>query len=227
LTKHQRVREKISACNRLDKFLNSALAVALRHLARFVYPNEWAALRANAAKLAIATRLDPKFERLQPIFDALVMAEDRRFYSHAGVDLRAIFRAILILMLSQQLQGGSTITQQLVRTLTQDYARTVKRKYKEVLLAALLDEEINKVDQIRSYLAIAYFGWRMNGIHQALRRQGFSPPLSTIQAAQIIARLKYPEPRVATPSTKERIERRAAHIAELIYTFQKNENEQT
>lgn len=200
----------------MENIINKALAVIFRVLARATYPSDWVQLRTKVVRLVDSARADQQLDQLQVLFDALVLAEDRRFFFHSGVDLRAIVRASCAIAAGKPTQGGSTITQQLVRNLTQNYARNIKRKYKEILLAALLDSDFSKDDLLRGYLKVAYFGWRMNGVHQALRRQGFVPPLTTKEAAEIIARLKYPEPEVVSSRLKDNIARRAKHIEQLI-----------
>lgn len=209
----------------MENIINRALAAIFRLLARTNYLSDWIRLSTMAAQLVDAARADHKLGQLQVLFDALVLAEDRRFYIHSGVDLRAIIRAAVAITLGKPVQGGSTISQQLVRNLTQNYARNIQRKYKEILLAVQLDAEFSKEDLLQGYLKVAYFGWRMNGVHQALRRLGFVPPLTENQAAQVIARLKYPEPEVSSPLLKYKIARRAMHIEKLLRESRVNRNE--
>jgi membrane peptidoglycan carboxypeptidase len=191
-------------------------AALLRYVGRAMYVNDWTCLKAEGERLLARARRDPQLNHLQELYDALVCGEDRRFYAHSGVDGRAILRAIALFIRKQELQGASTITQQLVRRLTRNYARTFKRKFKEILLANLLDAEFPKREILQCYLLVAYFGWRMNGVHEALTRQCFALPLTSRQASQLIARLKYPEPQFASPALLARIERRAAHIERLM-----------
>ena len=77
--------------------------------------------------------------------------------------------------------GASTINQQLVRVLTNRYERTFKRKVKEILLASLVARAIPKTDIPGIYLSVAYFGWRMNGLVQAvLQTMGIVLPRMTL-----------------------------------------------
>jgi penicillin-binding protein 1A len=145
---------------------------------------------------------------MSSIIEALIQAEDHRFLLHKGVDTRAILRAIFVTTFTRKLEGGSTITQQLVRVASGDYRRTLSRKFKEMCLAAWIDAEIMKIEQAAVYLRIAYFGWRMNGLVQATTRLQFSFPLSNTEAAALVARIKYPEPQAANEQRWAQIEAR-------------------
>jgi membrane carboxypeptidase/penicillin-binding protein len=148
----------------------------------------------------------------ETLIRALVIAEDRRFYAHEGVDTRGLFRALCILVRSGPVQGASTITQQLVRVLTNDYRRSLRRKIKEMCLACAVHHSVPKEAQAVLYLQIGYFGWQMNGLVQARRRLQCTSALSVADAAALVARLRYPEPQHATELQQLRIERRANYI---------------
>lgn len=97
----------------------------------------------------------------QPLRKAVVTSEDRRFYEHHGVDYLGIARGLLKGLLRNDLEGGSSITQQVVKnTLLSDYnqARTVERKFKEALLAYQLDRDFDKNKILNAYLNIVYWG---------------------------------------------------------------------
>ncbi|MCI8893860.1 MAG: PBP1A family penicillin-binding protein [Lachnospiraceae bacterium] len=99
---------------------------------------------------------------------AIVSIEDKKFYSHPGFDLKAIFRAAKALLENGEVtQGGSTITQQLARTifLTQD--RTWERKVEEIFLAVELERKYSKRDILEFYLNNIYFGNGYYGIQAA------------------------------------------------------------
>jgi membrane peptidoglycan carboxypeptidase len=135
------------------------------------------------------------------VVDSLIVAEDHRFYRHYGIDPIAVARAICNLTLRGTLSGGSTIEQQLVRTITCRYERSLGRKLREILLACVVQRTIPKSDIPGLYLSIAYFGWHMNGIQQACRRLGIElSKMTQRQAACLVSRLKYPEPR--NPSSR-------------------------
>ena len=153
---------------------------------------------------------------LNELVVALVVAEDRRFFNHCGVDFRGIVRAALAYILKRNIQGASTITQQLVRVVVNDYRFSFQRKLKEMCIAAEVDSIIDKRSQAELYLLLGYYGWRMNGLTAAKERLSISFPCSTAQAVQLVARLKYPEPKYFSVNQTKKIDRRAAHILNLI-----------
>lgn len=192
----------------LITWINKGAAWALRSAAIFLVAKRWRNLRGALDK---AITIGPK-EDLGCLPRALICAEDNRFLSHGGIDVVGIVRAIWCLATLRKIQGASTITQQLVRTVTHDYKVNVWRKLREILLAVLTDARYTKDVQILLYLKFAYFGWQMNGVDQAMRRLGYAYPPSCDEAAQIVARLKYPEPKRASSERKRLISRRARMI---------------
>lgn len=105
---------------------------------------------------------------------AILAVEDRRFLSHGGLDLRAIARAALVnLRHGALVQGGSTITQQLAKTLYLTPRRTFRRKVREAVLALVLELKYPKEAILESYLNAVYFGQRggvpIRGIEEASR----------------------------------------------------------
>ncbi|GAI41172.1 unnamed protein product, partial [marine sediment metagenome] len=76
---------------------------------------------------------------------AVIAAEDKNFYEHQGLDFRAILRAILIdLKLREPIHGGSTITQQLIRSYFLTTKKTLKRKTREIILTLELERRYSK-----------------------------------------------------------------------------------
>jgi penicillin-binding protein 1B len=95
----------------------------------------------------------------RPVVDAVLVTEDRRFFSHRGIDLRAVIRAIVIdLRHGRVRQGGSTITQQLARTLFLGSERTLGRKLRESFIALLLELWYPKDRILEAYLNSVYMG---------------------------------------------------------------------
>jgi penicillin-binding protein 1A len=133
-------------------------------------------------------------KRLQ---QAVIAAEDARFYEHGGVDERGIVRAALANMLKGDVtQGGSTITQQLVRNTYPDLrARTLDRKVKEAALAAQLENRLSKREILAAYLNRVYFGAGYYGVETAswgyFRRH--AREVSLTQAATLAAIIREPE----------------------------------
>jgi penicillin-binding protein 1B len=91
------------------------------------------------------------------LVQALIAVEDRNFFSHAGFDPRAVARALWSLT-SDKVQGGSTITQQLVKNFFLTPERTLRRKFTELLMAVLLEVHYDKNEILETYLNEIYFG---------------------------------------------------------------------
>ena len=91
---------------------------------------------------------------------AVIAAEDRSFYSHGGVDIRGTLRALVADIRNRGVrQGGSTITQQLVKITTDNGSeRTVLRKLREAILASQLDRSMDKDDILFEYISNVYLG---------------------------------------------------------------------
>ncbi len=93
------------------------------------------------------------------VVDAVVIAEDRRFWTHAGVDALAVTRAAHVNFKRGELhQGASTITQQLARTLFLDTNRTWSRKFRETAIALMLEVRYSKSRILEAYLNSVYLG---------------------------------------------------------------------
>ena len=102
---------------------------------------------------------------------AVIAIEDRRFYSHFGVDPIGLVRAAVSNIISGDVgQGGSTITQQLAKNLYLQPDRTIKRKVQEALLAIWLERKYTKDQILEMYLNRVYFGSGAYGVEAASRR---------------------------------------------------------
>ncbi|MGZ6544427.1 MAG: penicillin-binding protein [Actinomycetota bacterium] len=106
----------------------------------------------------------------QTISDAVVAIEDKRFYYHHGFDLRAIIRAAYAdVSAGHIVEGGSTITQQLVKQLYVGDDETLRRKIDEAVLAWQLEDRLTKDQILTKYLNTVYFGQGAYGIQAAAR----------------------------------------------------------
>ena len=104
------------------------------------------------------------------VIDCVLAAEDADFRSHEGLDYLGMFRAFLVnLMHGTFKQGGSTITQQVVKTMILTSEKTLSRKVKEMILARRLEQKLSKDEILLLYLNQIYFGHRRNGIEEAAR----------------------------------------------------------
>ncbi|MFQ5542783.1 MAG: PBP1A family penicillin-binding protein [Nitrospiria bacterium] len=97
------------------------------------------------------------------LIDAILVMEDRRFYEHLGINLKGIARAAWVnLWAGKIVQGGSTLTQQLVKNFFLESERTWRRKIPEALMALLLERRYSKEEILEAYLNEIYLG--QNGI---------------------------------------------------------------
>ena len=115
---------------------------------------------------------------------AVIAAEDSRFYQHSGVDIRGSGRALLSdLRGSSTLQGGSTITQQYVKLTYTGKERTLARKVKEAVLASQLDRKIDKDEILFKYLSIISLGEGTFGVGAAAETY-FRKSVSQLSASE-------------------------------------------
>lgn len=115
---------------------------------------------------------------------ALIATEDRQFYTHSGIDLKGIVRAVVKdIMAGQFVEGASTITQQLAKTLFLSPEKTIIRKFKEAILAIQLERRYTKDELLALYLNQIYFGSGAYGVESAARLF-FGKPASQMDLAQ-------------------------------------------
>ncbi len=122
---------------------------------------------------------------------ATVAIEDRRFFEHEGVDVEGIARAVLAdIRAGKVVQGGSTITQQLVRNLYISSERTVARKIKEACLAVKLEQSWTKRRILQTYLNQVYYGNLAYGVEAAAQTYFGKPAQDlTLQESALLAGL--------------------------------------
>ncbi len=129
------------------------------------------------------------------VVGALLAAEDRRFYQHAGIDPIGVARAAAAnLFAGKVVQGGSTITQQLAKNLFLSNARTFQRKSQEFYLALWLEANLSKNEILGLYLSRVYFGAGAYGLEAAARRYFAKPArdLTLPEAALLAGLLRAP-----------------------------------
>src|SRR5215471_3075083 len=122
---------------------------------------------------------------------AFIAAEDKRFYQHKGIDERALIRAFIgNLAQSGRPQGGSTITQQVVKNLLVGEDVTYERKMREMILAARVEQTLTKSEILELYLNSAYLGRASWGVGMAARNYfGKSIQALTVGEGALLAAL--------------------------------------
>jgi len=174
-------------------------------------------LIVGASGATLATRGDmggaavPLRELPDYVPKAFVAIEDRRFYSHHGVDPFGIMRALVADVLRRGApQGGSTITQQLAKNLFLTQERTVSRKAQEMVLAFWLEHKFTKAQILELYLNRVYFGSGAYGVEGAAQRYfGKSARQLTLAEAAMLAGLVQSPSRLAPSHNPDGAERRA------------------
>ena len=114
---------------------------------------------------------------------AVVAIEDKRFYKHKGVDWHGTARAIFSTIFGGSVQGGSTITQQLVKNVTGDNQNTVKRKVMEIYRAQEMEKRYEKDEILEAYLNEVYFGYSCYGVVTASLKY-FNKDVSELSLAE-------------------------------------------
>lgn len=129
------------------------------------------------------------------LVDAVLSTEDRRFYQHAGIDLRGVARAAAANARAGEVQqGGSTITQQLAKTVFLSGDRTLRRKLQEAAIALWLEAQLGKDDILARYLSAIYFGDGVYGLRAAARHYFDKAPgeLDLAESAMLAGMIKAP-----------------------------------
>ena len=122
---------------------------------------------------------------------ALIATEDRRFYSHIGIDPSAIMRAVLVnLQYDEVAQGGSTLTQQLVKNNLLSPERSLERKLWEAGLALIVEARYSKEEILEMYFNTTFFGNHSTGIRRAARNYfGIEPKQLSLMECAVLAGL--------------------------------------
>ena len=115
--------------------------------------------------------------------NAFVAVEDHRFYSHLGVDPLALGRAVVRNLTSDSVEGGSTLTQQLARTLFLSNQKTYGRKIREGVLALIIDSQLTKDQILELYLNRIYLSGGVYGV-ESMSRMMFAKPAKQLTLAE-------------------------------------------
>ncbi|EYU51097.1 transglycosylase family protein [Acinetobacter baumannii 1457504] len=123
----------------------------------------------------------------KPLIEALISTEDRNFYHHHGISIRGTARALVSNVTGGRRQGGSTLTQQLVKNFYLTPERTLKRKVNEALMALLIELHYSKDEILEAYLNEVNLGqngnYSINGYGLASQFY-FGLPLRELNVAQ-------------------------------------------
>ena len=131
----------------------------------------------------------------QYLIGAILNTEDRRFFSHYGIDPIGTARAIVVNSNGQKVQGGSSITQQVAKNLFLNGERTLMRKIHEAFLAVWLENNLSKEEILKLYLDRSYMGGGVYGMTEAAHYY-FNKPIEDInivEAATLAGMLKAPQ----------------------------------
>lgn len=149
--------------------------------------------------------------------DATVAIENKTFYEDAGISISGMVRSVYSTATGQQVQGASTITQQMARNYYQGLSQeqTIARKVKEIFVAVKLDKELSKEEILSRYLNTVNFG-RAYGIEAAADAY-FGKTAKTVtpsEAAYLAARIQQPNWEIDAPGLKHRWDTVIKYMAE-------------
>ena len=165
-------------------------------------------------------RIEMPLAEISPnLVNAVLSVEDQRFYQHRGVDIVRIMGAVLVnLQSGRYAQGGSTVTQQLARQSFLTLERSLTRKVKEWILAALIERTFDKQEVLELYLNKVYFGDGFYGV-EAASRGYFAKPASALtvdEAALIAGIIKSPSTWAPTVNLDKAVARRNIVLATML-----------
>lgn len=151
--------------------------------------------------------------------DAFIAIEDKRFYSHNGIDyIRLAGAAIGNIKSGSFAEGGSTITQQLAKNIYLSSEKSLERKLREARIAVSLEKNFSKEQLLEYYLNMLYFGNGEYGVKNASRRYFGKEPseLNVLEAAALAATVKAPS-KVNPLSDPDSLITRARLVVDLMY----------
>lgn len=151
------------------------------------------------------------------LYDVLRLAEDHRNALHFGVDPIAICRSVWRNLMQNSYEGASTIEQQFVRSCTGRYERTLKRKFREQMVAVRLKQFATKREINTAFIFTVHFGDLHRGPLAILRKSGRLPSSATfLDSAHLIARIKFPEPSPITAQWMDHFDTRVGYLLLLV-----------
>lgn len=168
----------------------------------------------------IETRVQPLYwqEPLSSLEGAVILLEDRRYFKHSGIDWKSSVRDFWRMITLRRFGGSSTIEMQFVRTCTGYKERTLRRKCYEMFLAWALGHRASKLEILKAYLVVAYFGAGLIGAAKT-SHSVFGKPLGDLTAEEnyfLASMLVYPRPKIPTEKWKGKVARRARYGINLL-----------
>ena len=155
----------------------------------------------------------------QNLINAVISVEDQRFFDHRGIDAVRIGGAVLKnLQSGRRSEGGSTITQQLARLTFLTRGKTYRRKIKEIIVAAYLENLYSKQEILEMYLNKVYFGDGLHGV-EAASRGYFGKPASDLQvdeAALLAGLIQSPSSYAPTVNLDRAVARRNVVLQTMV-----------
>jgi len=154
------------------------------------------------------------------LVSAVLDTEDKRFYSHNGIDLISLLNDVIELAITQKISSGaSTITMQLAKNVSFSLEQTFIRKFKEMLLALKIEQELSKDEILTLYLNVVPFGKRAYGV-QAASFTYYGKPLDELNLPQLAMLAGIPQaPEAGNPiNGPERALRRRNVVLGLMYS---------
>jgi 1A family penicillin-binding protein len=165
-------------------------------------------------------RIEVPLQKVSPnLVKAVIAIEDQRFFDHGGIDAVRIGGALLKnLQSGRRSEGGSTITQQLARLTFLTRGKTYRRKLKEVIVAAYLENLYSKQEILEMYLNKVYFGDGLHGVEAAARGY-FGKPAADLQvdeAALLAGLIQSPSSYAPTVNVDRAVARRAVVLQMMV-----------
>ena len=118
--------------------------------------------------------------------DAIIAIEDKRFYSHSGIDFKRLFGAVFSILSRGRVFGGSTLTQQLIKNITGENEVSITRKFKEIIRSLNFERKYSKDEILELYLNIVNFGSGCYGVQTAANLY-FNKDISKCSVAECAA----------------------------------------
>ena len=193
------------------------MKIFISFLARQIYKTDYLFFKEKLLSLHKEAKNQILCNNPEVLTKLLISGEDHRFKYHLGFDIIAIIRACRNNIFYNKKEGASTIEQQLVRVLTNDFKLTFSRKVKEIFLSTTTSDLVPKNIIPLLYLHVAYYGDGLTGIKKVFENHSIASN-STISlefAAEIVAQIKYPRAKCFTEKRNRQIETRKKHLLHL------------